>query len=72
MGKAFEKQIKTTEVQGQKQVDVLKDLKLKEQTRITEDKFNDKASIQEEIFVRLLDERMDDIQKIGKKSILTI
>ena len=33
MGKAFEKQIKTTEVQGQKQVDVLKDLKLKEQTR---------------------------------------
>ena len=72
MGKAFEKQIKTTEVQGQKQVDVLKDLKLKEQARITEDKFNDKASIQEEIFVRLLDERMDDIQKIGKKSILTI
>ena len=33
LGKAFEKQIKTTEVQGQKQVDVLKDLKLKEQTR---------------------------------------
>ena len=32
LGKAFEKQIKTIEDQGQKQVDALKDLKPKEQT----------------------------------------
>ena len=31
-GKAFEKQIKTTEDQGQKQVDALKDLKSEDQT----------------------------------------
>ena len=33
LGKAFEKQIKTIEDQGQKQVDALKDLKPKEQTK---------------------------------------
>ena len=33
MGKAFEKQIKTTEDQGQKQVHALKDMKPKEQTK---------------------------------------
>ena len=35
LGKAFEKQIKTSEDQGKKQVDALKDLKLKEQTKQT-------------------------------------
>ena len=38
--KAFEKQIKTIEDQGQKQVDALKDLKPKEQTKLIEDKSN--------------------------------
>ena len=33
LGKAFEKQIKTIEDQGEKQVEVLKDLKPKEQTK---------------------------------------
>ena len=33
LGKAFEKQIKTIEDQGKKQVDALKVLKLKEQTK---------------------------------------
>ena len=47
MGKAFEKQIKTIEDQGQKQIDALKDLKPKEQTKPTEDKSNNqpKATI---------------------------
>ena len=36
--KAFEKQIKIIEDQGQKQVDALKDLKSKEQTKPIEDK----------------------------------
>ena len=40
MGKAFKKQIKIIEDQGQKQVDALKDLKPKEQTKPTEDKSN--------------------------------
>ena len=35
LGKAFEKQIKTSEDQRKKQVDALKDLKLKEQTKQT-------------------------------------
>ena len=33
LGKAFEKQIKTIEDQGQKQVEALKDLKPEEQTK---------------------------------------
>ena len=42
-GKAFEKQIKTIEDQSQKQVDVLKDLKPKEQTKPIEDKSNNQS-----------------------------
>ena len=41
LGKAFEKQIKIIEDQGQKQADALKDLKPKEQTKLIEDKSND-------------------------------
>ena len=40
MGKAFEKQIKTIEDQGKKQVDALESLKPKEQTKPIEDKSN--------------------------------
>ena len=45
--KTFEKQIKTIQDQGQKQVDALKDLKPKEQKKSTEDKSNNqwKATI---------------------------
>ena len=38
LGKAFEKQIKTIEDQGKKQVDALENLEPKEQTKPTEDK----------------------------------
>ena len=56
MGKAFEKQIKTIEDQGQKQVEALKDLKPKEQTKPIEDKSNNqsKAAI---IFNDLINKR---------------
>ena len=56
LGKAFEKQIKTTEDQGEKQVDALKLLEPKEQTIPTEDKSNNqsKATI---IFIDLIDKR---------------
>ena len=43
MGKASEKQIKTIEDQGQKQVDALKKLKRKEQTKQIEDKSNNQS-----------------------------
>ena len=43
MRKAFEKQIKTIEDQGQKQIDALKDLKPKEQTKPIEDKSNNQS-----------------------------
>ena len=56
LGKAFEKQIKTIEDQGKKQVDALKDLKPKEQTKPIEDKSNNqsKATI---IFNDLINKR---------------
>ena len=44
LGKAFEKQVKTIEDQGKKQVDVLKDLKEKEQTKLTEDKSSNQSN----------------------------
>ena len=54
--KAFEKQIKTIEDQGEKQIDALKDLKPEQQTKPIEDKSNNqpKAKI---IFNELINER---------------
>ena len=53
LGKTFEKQIKTIEDQGEKQIDALKDLKPEQQTKPIEDKSNNqpKAKI---IFNELL------------------
>ena len=55
-GKAFEKQIKTIEDQGQKQVDALKDLKPKEQAKPIEDKSNNQSKVTI-IFNELINER---------------
>ena len=46
LGKAFEKQIKTIEDQGKKQVKALENLKLQGQTKVIKDKANNKLSIQ--------------------------
>ena len=43
MGKAFEKQIKTIEDQGKKQIDALKVLEPKEETKPIEDKSNNQS-----------------------------
>ena len=43
LGKAFEKQIKTIEDQEEKQIEALKDLKLKEQTKAIEGKSNNQS-----------------------------
>ena len=67
LGKAFEKQIKTIEDQGQKQVEALKDLKPKERTKAIADKSDDKLSTQKETYNELLNERLGEIQDISKK-----
>ena len=60
LGKAFEKQIKTIENQGEKQIDALKDLK---QTKAITYKLDadDKTSISKEIYNETLEERIDEI-----------
>ena len=64
MGKAFEKQIKTIEDQGKKQVDALESLKRK----AAESGSNDnKPSITKEIYDEILEERMDEILKMREK-----
>ena len=70
LGKAFVEQIKTTEDQGQKQVDALKDLKLKKQTKaITyESDDDDNAPISKEIYDEILEGRTDKILKMSRKT----
>ena len=67
LGKAFEKQTKTIKDQGQKQVEALKDLKPKKQTKAIEGKSDNKFSIQKETYNRLLNKRLNEIQEISKK-----
>ena len=70
LGKAFEKQIKTIEDQGEKQVKALEDLRPKEQTKaITykSDDDNDKTSAGKEIYDEILEERIDEIVKISRE-----
>ena len=67
LGKTFEKQIKTIEDQGKKQVEALKDLKPEEQTIAIENESNGKLLIQKEIYDKLLDDRADDIPEIAKE-----
>ena len=45
LGKAFEKQIKTIEDKGQKQIDALESLKPKEQTKPIENKSNNQSKV---------------------------
>ena len=70
MGKAFEKQIKTIEDQGKKQVDALESLKhknkTKEQTKtITHD--DESLGQKEESYNKLFDEKLDEIQELSKE-----
>ena len=64
LGKTFEKQIKTIEDQGEKQIDALKDLKPKKQTKAIiykSDDENGKTSTSKEIYDEILEERIDEI-----------
>ena len=62
LGKAFEKQIKTIEDQGQKQVEALNGLK----PEAIECESNNKPSISKEIYDKLSDERMDEILEMSR------
>ena len=66
LGKAFEKQRKTIEDQGKKQVDTLENLKPKEETKPIEDKSNNqsKAAI---IFNELFNKRKDLMKELYDK-----
>ena len=64
-GKAFEKQIKTIEDQGQKQVDALKVL----EPKAIESGSNNKPIITQEIYNKILEERMDEILKMRDKNV---
>ena len=63
MGKAFEKQIKIIEGQGQKQVDALKDLKPKEQTKAIEGESNNQSRAST-IFNDLINEKKNIMSKL--------
>ena len=66
LGKAFVKQIKTIEDQGQKQVDALESLKTKEQTKaITYD--HESLEQKEESYNKSFYKKFDDIQELSKK-----
>ena len=69
LGKAFDKQIKTIEDQGQKQVDALKNLKAKKQTKAITYKSDDddNTPISKEIYDEILEERMDEILKMSRE-----
>ena len=64
LGKASEKQIKTIEDQGKKQVEALKVLESKS---IESESNNNKQSINMDIFNKILEERIDEILEMSKK-----
>ena len=63
LGKAFDKQIKTIEDQGKKQVDALKKLKPKEETKPTENKSNNQSKTAT-IFNELISKRKELMNKL--------
>ena len=72
LGKAFEKQIKTIEDQGEKQVEALKDLKDHREQLVNvnvNDDYEDKLlhSKEREIFRKIYKKRLDKIEELSKK-----
>ena len=63
LGKAFEKQIKTIEDQGEKQINALKVL----EPKAIESRSNNKPVITKEIYDEILEARMDEILKMRDK-----
>ena len=66
LGKAFEKQIKTIEDQGKKQVDALENLKPIEGSKAI--KYDDESLKQrQETYNKLFDEKLDEIQELSRE-----
>ena len=65
MGKVFEKQIKTIEDQGKKQIDISKPKELEALENKSDD--NKKHLKHKEAFNELLNERIDETNNISKK-----
>ena len=65
LGKVFEKQIKTIEDQGQKKADALK--QTKEITYKPDDDDDDNTPISKEIYIKILQERMNEILKTSRE-----
>ena len=66
LGKAFEKQIKTIEDQGKKQVDALENLKPIEGSKAI--KYDDESLEQkQETYNKLFDEKLDEIQELSRE-----
>ena len=63
LGKAFEKQIKTIEDQGKKQVDALENLKPKEETKPTEHESGNKSKATS-IFNKVINERKNIMNEL--------
>ena len=71
LGKAFEKQIKTIEDQGKKQVDALENLKDQNKQLVNvNDDYEDKLlhSKEGEIFRNIYNKRLDKIEELTKKT----
>ena len=63
LGKAFEKQIKTIEDHGKKQIQALENLKPK----AIQSGSNNKSTITKEIYNKTLEERMDEILELSRE-----
>ena len=64
LGKVFEKQIKTIEDQGQKKADALKQTK---EITYKPDDDDDNTPISKEIYIKILQERMNEILKTSRE-----
>ena len=64
LGKAFEKQIKTIEDQGKKQIDALENLKSKQETKPIEDKSNNQSRAKV-IFNELINKRKELMSELN-------
>ena len=67
LGKAFEKQIKTIEYQGQKQIDALENLKDQNKQLVNDDEDKLLFSKEREIFTNIYNKRLDKIEELTKK-----
>ena len=67
LGKAFEKQIKTIEDQGKKQVDALENLKPIEGSKAINYHDDESLEQKQETYNKLFDEKLDEIQELSRE-----